>query len=197
MVTLSQLREMGFTPTMIARLLPPPTLKPNPHYRSGPKMKLWEMEAVEAAKLTPEFQNALATREKRKAAAQKSTATKRANLLDQYARIAESIQIEVIPLDELERRAIDARQNWYDMHDPYCERDRCAYSADAETIARWMVNYIRHHLLSGYDNSVYALRGRTGNGETYQTFKAAVLEKIAIAYPSLAAECSRQINPSK
>lgn len=193
MVTLSQLREMGFTPALITKLFPPPTLKPNPYYRCAPEMKLWAEETVEAAKATPEFQAAQAKREKRKAAAQKATATKRANLLAEYTQIAESIQIEVIPLDELERRALDAKQNWYNAHDPYYEYDRCAYSADAETVTRWMVNYVRHRLLSGYDGSVHALEGRTGKSDAYQAFKAAILQKIAAAYPDLADECNRQM----
>lgn len=40
MITQSAVLSMGFTKSMIDKLLPAPTLKQNPHYKSSAPMKL-------------------------------------------------------------------------------------------------------------------------------------------------------------
>ena len=52
MISQKTVIEMGWTKAMIAKLLPEPTLKPNPNYRSAAPMKLWIEEEVIAAMQT-------------------------------------------------------------------------------------------------------------------------------------------------
>lgn len=56
---------------------------------------------------------------------------------------------------------------------------------------RWVVNYIRHNLIS-YDSTLFDNKGKVGKDEAYPIFKKAVLDRIAATYPKYAAECQRQ-----
>lgn len=60
-----------------------------------------------------------------------------------------------------------------------------------ETLMRWVVNYIRHNLIS-YDSTLFDNKGKVGKDEAYPIFKKAVLNRIAATYPKYAAECKRQ-----
>lgn len=196
LITLSTVKDMGFTPALISALLPEPVLKPNPYYRSAAPMKLWERTTVETAMLTPEFLAASAKREKRKAAARKAVETKREQIKAEFSGYADGITVKVVPLDELRRLTIEAKQAWYDYQWDeygweYHDMPKDAYSADNGTVARWMVNYIRHNLTE-YEESLFLLKGRVGKGVAYNTYKCAILDKIAAAYPELAAECEYQ-----
>ncbi len=44
MITQSTILEMGWTKSMITKLLPEPTLKLNPHYRSAAPMRIWKKQ---------------------------------------------------------------------------------------------------------------------------------------------------------
>lgn len=96
-------------------------------------------------------------------------------------------------------KALKAKQEWYQCHpcslngdwidEPYMKN---AYTANEETINRWIVNYIRHNLVS-YDNFLGSIDGKVGSVEAYPEVKIAVLEKIANTYPKYKDECERQI----
>ena len=55
----SDLLKRGWTQRMIDDLLPPPTLKSNPHYRSAPPMLLWQIDLVEKTEQSEAFQSKL------------------------------------------------------------------------------------------------------------------------------------------
>ena len=59
---------MGFTKSMIDKLLPSPVLKRNPHYASSAPMKLWREDDVRSVMWTQEFQTMAAKAAARKAA---------------------------------------------------------------------------------------------------------------------------------
>ena len=92
-ITLSTVKSMGFTDKLVKELLPAPELKANPHYTSGPKMKLWDLDTVKAAMDTEQFQKTSAAREKRKAAAQKAVATKTQKLQKQMEKFLATVKI--------------------------------------------------------------------------------------------------------
>lgn len=60
-----------------------------------------------------------------------------------------------------------------------------------KTLMRWVVNYIRHNLIS-YDSTLFDNKGKVGKDEAYPIFKKAVLDRIAATYPKYAAECQKQ-----
>lgn len=74
MITQTTLKkDRGWTDGLIARFLGQPNrLAPNPHYRSGPKMKLFTVERVEEAEQAPEVAAALAKASARRTVASKS-----------------------------------------------------------------------------------------------------------------------------
>ena len=79
------LRERGWTATLIERHLgPPDEYATNPHYRSGPKMRLYAIKRLEETEKKPAvssaLQKVLAARNRRSAAARKGVQTKRDTL---------------------------------------------------------------------------------------------------------------------
>ena len=192
-VTQTQVLEMGFTKTMIQNLLPEPMFKENPHYRHAAPMKLWNKDEVKKVMQTEEYRVAWEKAKKRKAASKKSAKktleTKRANTEKLVEEMKNLISIEVVAEKELIEQTLEAKNLWYFWHGKG-EIDR--RTLDNATLKRWIVNYIRHELIS-YDCDLYQLHGRVGKDEVYVKYKAAVLEKIAEAYPKYAEECQNQI----
>ncbi len=88
----------------------------------------------------------------------------------------------------------------YESYDDVCQEyeDACyeyenftLRTPNEETLMRWVVNYIRHNLIS-YDSTLFDNKGKVGKDEAYPIFKKAVLDRIAATYPKYAAECQRQ-----
>lgn len=88
----------------------------------------------------------------------------------------------------------------YESYDDVCQEyeDACyeyenftLRTPNEETLMRWVVNYIRHNLIS-YDSTLFDNKGKVGKDEAYPIFKKAVLDRIAATYPKYAAECKRQ-----
>lgn len=71
LISQSGVLSMGFTKSMIDKLLPPPILKRNPHYASSAPMKLWREDDVRSVMATQEFQTMAAKAAARKAASAK------------------------------------------------------------------------------------------------------------------------------
>lgn len=182
---------MGFTKSMIDKLLPAPILRDNPRYKSAAPMKLWKEADVLAAMDTEAFREAAAKAERRKAAASKGVGTKRKNAELLADELIAAIHVQRIELPELERLALDAQQRWYDFRG----RGEIEFP-DRETVDRWMVNYIRHDLCK-YDDSLYTLfrPGKMADKDKlYPKVKRETLAKIAQVYPELAEECEAQSN---
>ena len=204
MITQSRIiDEYGWTKSLINNFLPEPTLKKNPHYSSAAPMKVGEEDTVKDVMKTPEFQAAMQKATKRKEAANTAVSTKITNMHDNIECFITSISISILPDDELRKRTLQEKQNWYNRHphynnydDEYSDLDEPIYKdvheADEDTLIRWIVNYIRHNLVD-YDNFLYKISGKVGSIGVYPEIKTAVLEKIAVAYPQYKEECERQM----
>ena len=184
MITQSRIiEEYGWTKSLISKFLPDPVLKANPHYRKAAPMRLWDEDTVKQVMTTSEFQDAMEKANKRKKSASKAVETKYSNMNHSVQLFIDSITIKVLSDEELKTKALKAKQEWYLKN---------AYTANEETINRWIVNYIRHNLVS-YDNFLGSIDGKVGSVEAYPEVKIAVLEKIANTYPKYKDECERQI----
>lgn len=187
MITQTTVKAMGFTAKMIETLLPEPTLKANPRNRTAP-IKLWDEETVKAVMNTPAFKSAFEQTANRRNAATKAVQTKTDALKAEIAQYADGITIVVLDDAELTNRAMQAQEEWY--------FEKCSelttYGADAETKARWIVNYIRHNL-TRYDAALTMLCNRIGKSEAYTILRNTVLDKIAAVYPKYADECRKQL----
>lgn len=220
MITQSTILGMGWTMSMIKKFLPEPVCRPNPHYKCAAPMKLYEKDVVLAFMETAEFTEALEKAEKRKASAYKAVTTKAEHLRLEMLDIADHITIKILPDDKLRKRTIEAKKAWhnahrryhrfrdydfydddYDYEDSYYD-DSDSYEYDYEDfdyddvsepmMNRWVVNYIRHNLIS-YDEALENLWGKVGKEDAYVNFKNAILERIAQAYPKYADECKNQM----
>lgn len=191
LLTQATILSMGFTKSMIDKLLPAPTLKQNPHYKSSAPMKLWKETDVLAAMETDAFREAAAKAAQRKQAAAKAVDTKRKNAVALADALIASIHVQRIDMQSLQELTIAAKQKWYDVNG----KDEIV-APSKETVERWMVNYIRHKLCE-YDDSLYMLF-RPGSladkDELYPKIKRETLAKIAQVYPELAEECEAQRN---
>lgn len=211
-LTLTSVKDMGFTKKLIDDLLPEPILKTNPHYKKAAPMKLWKEEDILKAMESEQFKLSLAGREKRKSAAKKGLVTKKQNLIELAREMAELISVDVINDDELVKRTLSAKSEWYqeqrdrywslDYHNPeweymwYYDVEGEIYlnksTIDKSTLDRWIVNYIRHNLTI-YDAKLRRFSRKYGKEEAYEIFKKCVLGKIAEVYPKYADECYSQM----
>ena len=197
-ITLTKVKQMGFSDKLISLLLPEPELVDNPYYKSAAPMKLWNKKDVEEAMKRDEYINYQEKRKKRKTAAEKAVQTKKTNLLSAIQEESDKIMIKIIPFDTLKSKAIQAKQDWYNQHyDPLSDEFRkSAYNADEDTINRWSVNYLRHRMTS-YDEQLFKMARKTGNREAYMLLFELILNKIGKAYPELNDECMRQIEEKR
>lgn len=187
----------GLDKTLIAKFLPEPTLKPNPYYKKAAPMKLWRESDVMEIMETPEFIEAMEKAAKRKVAAEKAVQTKVNILAQEMERVTASLNVKIVPEESLANRAISAKNLWNEekanMRNDWFYCPIIASDVDKATLDRWVVNYIRHHLVK-YDKALGRMDGRVGKYDIYPDMKKAVLRKIAEVYPSYAEECQRQID---
>lgn len=189
LISQTTILSMGFTKSMIEKLLPAPTLKQNPRYKSAAPMKLWKEADVLAVMETAAFQKATAKAAQRKQAAAKAVNTKRRNAEVLADDLIASIHVQRIDMQSLQKLTIAAKQKWYDING----KDEIV-DPSKETVERWMVNYIRHNLCE-YDDSLYTLfrPGKMADKDKlYPKVKRETLAKIAQVYPELADECEAQ-----
>lgn len=186
--TYSNLLKMGFTKKLIEEHLHEPLLKDNPHYRMGPKMKLYLAKDVEKFMKTDIFLNYQESRKNRVNAAIKNANKRRE---ENYRYIDDEISkiiVKRVPLDELERLTLEAKLDWllWTRDDFYGFDD-----LSDETLARWMINYIRHNL-TNYDKILDNIKGKFGVEEAYIKYKKILMLKIKEVYPELFIETKEQ-----
>lgn len=181
------IEKRGWTRSMATKLLQNLNCKvvDNPRYRCAAPMTLYYLKDIKRIEKTKKFAQLKEKAEKRKISAKKAVETK----IDKTVDIADtfSVTVERIDLADLEEFTLEEKQNWYNykffnfLDEEIC---RNAYSADEETIKRWMVNFIRHNL-SDYDEQLEILEGRTGKSKGYWHFKMKLAEEMKRVYPEL------------
>ncbi len=188
-ITQTAVIEMGFTRSMIDKLLPPPIEKRNPMYRSAAPMKLFDESVVKAIMKTEEYKKEYEKSQRRRKAAAKAVETKKENTIKTMESLSDAITVEKIDDRLLVKYAIANHKDFnFSRHIDCCfDYD---YS-DAAFLNRIVVNFIRHRLTT-YDFDLYELQGKVGKNEGYALFKNAVLDKIAEVYPQYKEECANQ-----
>lgn len=186
--TYSNLLKMGFTKKLIEEHLHEPLLKDNPHYRMGPKMKLYLAKDVEKFMKTDIFLNYQESRKNRVNAPIKNASKRREENYRYIDDEISQITVKRVPLDELERLTIEAKVDWllWTRDDFYGFDD-----LSDETLARWMINYIRHNL-TNYDEILDNIKGKFGVEEAYIKYKKILMLKIKEVYPELFIETKEQ-----
>lgn len=189
-LSLAGLKARGWTPSLITRFLgEPDRLATNPHARSAAPMKLYRAARVESAEARAEFRAAQSAASMRQARGRDVAARKHAELVQQAEGLA--IDLTVVPLDELQRRAIAH----YNARGPRRDDDwswtPATAASDRAFLERIMVNYARHQL-THYDRELDALYARVGVDAASSVIRRRVYARIAEAWPTLADECARQ-----
>jgi len=177
------LERAGWTATLVSRLLGEPDQRKKVFGRTVP-LALYAVARIELAEAGAEFAQAQASIAKRKIAAGKAVATKTAKLMAAI----EAMQVSVARLSpaEVRRQAIES----YNLRS---RGDSFASNADDPAfLERITVNFIRHELTE-YDASLWEVAGKTGIARAVSEIRRRVYSAIAKAYPSLSAECERQI----
>lgn len=197
-LTFSTLKQRGWTDGAVTQFLgEPDALVSNPKYRTGPKMRLYDLARVEAAEASERWQTwHAATKSRReKASARQSDRmnTARENLSAELNTI--EIGIPRMSKDELWRVAVANRNDQSEWHAAarggYDDRPATVASADPAALQRWAVNYLRH-VETDYDWLLDSVTGRAGVVEARRLIRSRVLRAIADQYPYLAVECARQ-----
>jgi hypothetical protein len=193
-ITLAGLKERGWTATLVQRFLgAPERTAPNPHYRSGPPMRLYLLTRVEAAEADEAFKEARAGSRRRGDAARRVADRKRADLIAR----AEAMPVRVRQLgdDELLRQAIRhynrRQEEWMESRWEHPDRQPARPDSDPLFLRRIKVNFIRHQMTS-YDRALDSMAARVGVREASAVIRRKVYEAICSAYPGLAGECRRQ-----
>ncbi|MDD4866093.1 MAG: hypothetical protein PHQ28_02900 [Mycobacterium sp.] len=194
---MSTLKQRGWTDGAIKRFLgEPDALVGNPNYRSGPKMRLYDLPRVEAADRSEQWRRWFDTTKTRraKASAQQSERmnTSRAELSAQINAVV--IRIPYLAKDELFGAAVahrNTQSEWHAAERGHYHDPATVFSADPAALQRWAVNYLRH-VETGYDWLLDSVTGRVGVTEARRLIRERVLDAIADQYPYLAAKCARQ-----
>lgn len=196
-ISQAEILKMGWTKSLISKFLPEPILVTNPYYKNAAPMKLWYKDIVLEIMEDENFKQAYNASLKRKASANKAVKSKKIKLEEDIDKLLDTITVKIVPPDELKVKTIHAKQSWYDENEScknveYCYQRIRADEIDEKTMNRWIVNYIRHNLIS-YDKGLKYMKNKVGCHEVYITFRNAVLEKIFQAYPMYEEECKRQM----
>lgn len=189
--------EHGWTDAMIRDLLgDPDDTRRNPYNSSsGKPMRLWLKERVEAIEATDGFRDRAELARSRSRLHKEITDAKAEELL----RRAQEIEINVStkPLEDITREAIRS-YNQHSMHKALTQEGESDFEpasedSDPAFLDRIRVNCIRHEHTS-YETFMDAYAGQIGNEKARRCLRRRVMLAIAAAYPTLAAECERQIN---
>ena len=192
MVNLSGLKERGWTPALIERFLgEPDKLVPNPHYRSGPSMRLYFLKRVKASESGKRFQKAFASKATmRQASKTRGIAVSRQKRDELFEWVDTlTISLPTYSEDALFQNAVRHYKQLWDDREQF---DKTAsVDSDRNFLLRISVNYLRHECTS-YENLLEKVHGKVGVNEARLDIKIRVLTAIAEAFPILANECSRQ-----
>lgn len=180
-VTRAQLRERGWTDSMIARLLGEPDMTlPNPRYRSAAPMRLYRRERVETIEASVEF---AARREigARRAERSKASASRRAANLVMKARAYIPSMPGLISYDSVLERAIHHYNEENLLRGRVAGRD-----SDPAFLARLAWNYVRHHL-TDWDATWEGFSGKPGVRDAYLAAAASLTAHVCAQHPALCA----------
>ena len=195
-ITFSGLKEKRFwTDKMIQNMLgDPDKTATNPHYASGPKMKLYDIKRVCAIEATLDTEKMRADRMRRSMAAMRGQKTKYQNTLQK----AQTCDLEFdfnAPLKQIRKQAKinndEIRAYYEDEYNAYCERCYLrgetpqpryipTYPKDVPPEDRWAINYLRHEC-TNYDYTLNYF-----GSHVRDILWQRIHDKIVTKYPELA-----------
>ena len=183
MYTLTQIKQMGFTDSIIKTLnIVPTEIKPNPHNKKN-FMKLYSEEYIDTILKSSEFVNLVGKNINRRLGALKSTNTK----VEKLMRDIDNLNITIKRIENVELLALH-QYNEYNI----TQLRLANVKADVRFLDRLCVNYIRHEL-TNYDNSLDFTVGRVGKYKAFNRINEKIYTRIKEVYPQYSEECDRQL----
>lgn len=183
----SELKEQrGWTDGLIKKHLgEPDELRSNPHYKSGPQMRLFRLARVEEVEAMPDVATDLAKAKARRPARSEAALAAADARRSELLAAVESIEINVprFNFDHVTRAAVNSYNCLWSARGKV--HKHATMDDDPEFLKRITCNFIRHNLVN-YDAIVAALGGRVGKKEAYWTFRIRIMEGIYAVYPELA-----------
>ena len=186
----SQLKERGWTDSIIKEANLPFEEKTNPYYKCAAPMRLYKLEDVEAFEATKVFETLLEKAKSRKKSGEKAVETK----LKKTMAMAEKKVMSLKPPRRIEIMDLRKRafRNYNYIHSEEIDREfpfkqfldpKEQYDDDFEK--RVMTNYVRHCMMEDYDKTLHDLKGLVGKELFYDTYKDAIMDAIYTVYPEL------------
>ena len=204
-ITQKSIIERGWSQRLINKYLITPDLeKPNPHYRSGPMMKLYLITRIEEAEFLEEFKDEYIKVQKRKQSGKKASETHK-NKLEQYllewlANVEQNIKIPSMSVEQLLKKAILHYNRLYYEKIIISEKDRISFDindvlinnfidiecedSDILFLRRISTNYLRHSF-NDYDLLLEETNIKYWKQEAYLKMKNYILDRIVEKYPYL------------
>lgn len=181
--TYSQIKKMGFSSSLIKKLLSEPILIQNPTYKTASPIKLYSKSEVNRAMDNEVFKNYQTKRTKVVARALESVKKRKKENITRINDEISKIKVKKINIEILEDITISDKNDWclYNGKDNYIIAKN---EVDSKTLKRWMINYVRHNL-TDYDETLFTMKGKVGVREMYNIYKNAVMKKIKEVYPTL------------
>lgn len=167
---LTELKERGWTPKMVSTLIDVEPTEFWGRYKTQTQ-KCYLKTYIEDIETTDQFKAMLEAALAKKQTAMASADRRRAELVAEYTKIANGMEVPVIPMAQLQEEAVE---HWYDHKCAiacYYGRESPEYpKPDEDTLRRWVHNYVRHEL-TDYDSILEEIRGKVGVGEAYQAIR--------------------------
>ena len=183
MYTLTQIKQMGFTDSIIKTLnIVPTEIKPNPHNKKN-FMKLYSEEHIDSILKSSEFVNLVGKNINRRLGALKSTTTK----VEKLMRDIDNLNITIKRIENVELLALH-QYNEYNI----TQLRLANVKDDVRFLDRLCVNYIRHEL-TNYDNSLDFTVGKVGKYKAFNRINEKIYTRIKEVYPQYSEECDRQL----
>ena len=183
MYTLTQIKQMGFTDSIIKTLnIIPTEIKPNPHNKKN-FMKLYSEDYIDTILKSSEFVNLVGKNINRRLGALKSTNTK----VEKLMRDIDNLNIRIKKVENVELLAL-RQYNEYNI----TQLRLANVKDDVRFLDRLCVNYIRHEL-TNYDNSLDFTVGKVGKYKAFNRINEKIYTKIKEVYPQYHEECDRQL----
>lgn len=182
LISLAGLTERGWTKTMVEKMnLQVVKTVPNPHHKSAPPMKLYDLKTVKRKEKNKTFQLLAEKANKRKMSAKKAVETKM-NKMNEYLL---NLKIK-IPNTNKENILLQSVRQHNQIQDHYQNYDSCINEKDIENVdtkrqIRIVANYIRHQM-TDYEEILYDNTGKTGIHHAHDFLKEKITNMVIEKY---------------
>ena len=159
--------KFGLTDTQIRSLGEPDTTRPNPHYRSGPPMKLYLRQRVE--QWIAEHRSEITASQPRKQAAQKAVHTKRASARVAIAKLVRRLELGPIASRASVRK--EAAEFFLERYENF----------NGEVTEKGLCSFVRHNY-TNYEEILSVVKGKVGASDLYVNVKVYLCCRIIAHY---------------